>query len=135
MYPGTTAFMAKREQPVSPGSERRACRRYRVRSGALAFIDHVPGSIVDISERGIGLHYLVIDQLPGHVFHLDIFLETEDLAITGVPARLVRTADGDGDVLDATGGVRRLGIEFGELSAEQERRIKYFILHNTVHGV
>jgi len=102
--------------------ESRRHKRYRACEGALAFLGSVPGTITDISQGGMCVNYVVFGKDPDQVLKLDIFFSEADFYLPGIPGRIVS------DVVQ----VRRLGIEFGELSSEQEAGLKYFLLHNTI---
>ncbi len=110
--------------------ERRAKKRFSVKEGALAFLGAVPGSIIDISESGIAVSYVVFEQEPEGRFRLDIFFEDDEFHLPDIEVELVtsgRTMVASGC---ATMQVRRLGLRFCELKSEQKDQLRYFILHN-----
>ena len=114
-------------------SERRSHKRFRVKEGAMAFLGTVPGTIVDISESGMAIHYVVFEREPGRQFRLDIFFADDDFYLSDIPSEIISDTQSlsDSSPFSAV-RVQRLGIRFCELNDEQERRLKYFILHNTV---
>lgn len=113
-------------------AERRRHRRFRVKQGALAFLGSTPGTIVDISEGGLTVHYVVLERQPAAQLQLDIFFGGDDFYLQGIPGNLITDGQTLSDQLYSSLSVKRLGIQFGELSSEQRSRLKYFILNNTV---
>ncbi len=120
-------------KPKIPGGvERRRHKRYRVKEGALAFLGTVPGSISDISEGGLAVHYVVFENQPGEDLQLDIFFGSADFYLADLPGIKVSEADSSPDTTFSRIRVRRLGVKFGELTREQRSRLEYFIHHNTI---
>lgn len=122
----------KQEDPAGVQSDRRRHKRFRVKEGALAFLDTVPGTIVDISEGGMAIHYVVFEREPERQFRLDIFFAADDFYLADIPSKLVSDVRSQPESQFSAVRVKRLGIRFGELDDEQKARLKYFILHNTV---
>ncbi len=111
--------------------ERREKRRFRVKEGALAFLGTVPGSIIDISESGIAVNYVVFEQGSEGRFRFDIFFEDDEFYLPDIEVELVTA----GRTMVASGcaamQARRLGLRFCDLSDGQQDKLRYFILHNT----
>jgi c-di-GMP-binding flagellar brake protein YcgR len=125
--------MAKENIVMANEQERRKHKRYRVKNGALALIDNIPGTIVDISKSGLAINYTVFGKEPVEQLRLDIFLSSDDFYLQDIPARLVSAKDRGGS--QSTFGsiqVKRYSLQFGEMTEEQESNLKYFILHNTI---
>lgn len=112
--------------------ERRSQKRFRVKEGALAFLGHTPGDIIDISEGGMAIHYLVFDKEPDSQFRLDIFFGADDFYLSDIPTKLVSDIQSQPESPFSAVRVKRLGLCFGELNEKQKSRLKYFILNNTV---
>jgi len=113
-------------------TERRGQPRYRVREGALAFLGTTPGTIVDISEQGIAVHYMVLERESVHHRALDIFFAEDDFYLADLPVEVVSDVQAEPRALFSAVPVRRLSLKFGRLTDEQRDRLQYFILHNTV---
>ncbi len=122
----------KQEDPVGVQPDRRSHKRFRVKEGALAFLDTVPGTIVDISEGGMAIHYVIFETEPERRFRLDIFFAADNFYLSDIPSELVSDVRSQPESQFSAVRVKRLGIRFGELDDEQKARLKYFILHNTV---
>lgn len=112
--------------------ERRRHKRLKVMQGALAFFGSTPGTIVDISEGGLTVHYVVIENQPSDNLRLDIFFAGDDFYLPGIPGNLISEGQSISNQLYSSLNVKRLGIQFGELSSDQRDKLRYFILNNTV---
>ncbi len=112
--------------------ERRRFPRYRVKEGALAFLGAVPGNIVDISEAGITVHYVMLTSEPVPSDCLDIFYSSDDFYLPDLPSRLVSDMNSLDETPFSALRVKRLGFQFGELTPEQKRKLQEFIKKNTV---
>ena len=114
-----------------PDRERRAKKRFRVKDGALAFLGTVPGNIIDISELGVAVNYIIFEQKPERRFRLDIFFAEDDFYLSDIEAELVSDLQAGDESGDDSVSIRRLGLRFCELSDGQQDKLRYFILHNT----
>jgi hypothetical protein len=121
-----------KQEPHDDGADRRQHRRFRVKEGALAFLGQVPGTIIDISEGGMSIHYVVFEREPSNTMQLDIFFAENEFFLPDLPVQLVSDVDASEEPLFSATKVKRLGIRFGELNSEQRSQLKYFILNNTV---
>jgi len=122
----------KQEPQVNVQPERRSHKRFRVKEGALAFLGNTPGTIVDISEGGIAVHYIVFEKEPERQFRLDIFFGADDFYLADITSELVSDVQSQPESPFSAVRVKRLCLRFVELNEEQKTRLKYFILHNTV---
>ncbi len=112
--------------------ERRRHKRYRLRDGALAFVGRIPAQITDISQGGMALKFPVLEE-PGDVeLSLDIFFSEQGFYLPDVPATILSDIEFPVTAPLSAVRVRRLGLRFGELTPDQEERLKTFILHNAV---
>jgi len=110
-------------------------KRFRVREGALAFLGSVPGTITDISQGGMSVKYVVFENDIDQVVKLDIFFSEGDFYLPDIPGRIISDVDYPSEAPFSAVQVKRLGIQFGELTSEQEAGLKYFLLHNTTAEV
>ena len=121
-----------KQETTDAGRDSRRHKRFRACEGALAFLGSVPGTITDISQSGMSINYVVFEKDPDQVLKLDIFFSEADCYLPGIPGRIVSDEDCPSEAPYSVVQVRRLGIQFGELSSEQEAALKYFLLHNTI---
>ncbi len=120
------------QETTDSGHDNRRHKRFRVREGALAFLGSVPGTITDISQGGMSVNYVVFEKDPDQMLRLDIFFSEGDFYLQDIPGRIVSDLDYPTEAPFSTVQVKRLGIQFGELTSEQEAGLKYFLLHNTI---
>lgn len=111
--------------------DNRRHKRFRVREGALAFLGSIPGTIFDISQGGMCVNYVVFENDPDQELKLDIFFSEGDFYLPDIPCRIVSDTDYPSIAPFSAVQVKRLGIQFGELSSEQEAGLQNFLLHNT----
>ena len=79
----------KQEDSAGVQSDRRRHKRFRVKEGALAFLGTIPGTIVDISEGGRAINYVVFEREPERQFRLDIFFAANDFYLADIYSKLV----------------------------------------------
>jgi hypothetical protein len=127
--------MEREEKRGKAHEERRERKRFRVKEGALAFVGTVPCTIVDISESGLAINYVVFEKEPDRRFQLDIFFADDDFFLSDIPSALVCDVLSLPESRFSAIRVKRLGLRFCELDQEQIARIQYFILHNTIAEV
>ncbi len=112
--------------------ERRHYPRFRVKDGALAFIGAVPGEISDVCLKGISITYVPLQKMNAEQLQIDIFVPEQDFYLPGISCRLVSEVDCPAGTPFQVVGVKRLSVEFTELSRDQQLGLEYFLEHNTV---
>ncbi len=112
-------------------AERRFYKRYQAKDGALAFIDSIPGRIVDISEGGMSINYMVFEKEITSSLMLDIFFNDDKFFLQNIPARVVSEKVKEPLTPFSSVVIRRYSIRFGDLSEDQREKLNYFIHHNT----
>lgn len=122
-------------------AEQRKSARYRVGGNAYALLKQPQykelGKIIDISQTGIS--FLCINQgdWDSDAFEIDIFIGheqnnclSEQIILKNIPLKPIaycRDSDRDHKALNM---MRRCGVEFGSLSADQRARLDLFILRH-----
>lgn len=108
--------------------------RSRVRKGALAafFLPGQPealmlGEIVDISEGGLGICYIDIEDRYAGALEVSIHGLDNSVFLSRLPCRIVFDMETPEDPL-AILNVRRCGIQFEGISSDQLSSLKEFIL-------
>jgi hypothetical protein len=90
------------------------------------------GQLLDISKRGLSLRYFSKAQNPINFSQLGLFSSGCDLAIDGIPFRVVSDTElPNGSPLDPI-NFRRSGVQFGQLTPEQLSELDYFLKTNTI---
>jgi len=112
--------------------ERRRHPRFHVREGAYAFIDNVPFMIQDVSEGGLKIQSVIVDDVPQDNVKVDIFVNKDAFYLKDLSVHLVSMLQGEATTPFSPIRVKRFGFEFGELSEQQKLLVDNFITHNTV---
>ncbi|NOX79772.1 MAG: PilZ domain-containing protein [Deltaproteobacteria bacterium] len=112
--------------------ERRRHKRFNVSENALAFINNAPCMIHDISEGGMMLQSVVLEDEPADTLKLDIFVGSDNFYLQDVPVHLVSRSRRQSAVPFSIVQVKCYGFQFGELTEQQKSRLDYFIARNTV---
>ena len=90
------------------------------------------GQLLDISESGLSLRYFLKAQNPINFSQLGIFSPDCDLAIDGIPFRVISDTElPNGSPLDPI-MFRRSGVQFGQLTPKQLSELDYFLKTNTI---
>lgn len=116
--------------------ERRKHRRFRARDGAIAVLRTIParlGQILDVS-RG-GLAFSCMDEHGGKhpaAAELRISYSKEDFKVDSIPFETRGHCVMPSKVPFSTTIMHRYGVEFVDLSIEQERMLKLFISKDTL---
>jgi len=111
--------------------ERRQAERVKVRDGAVAFMGEMPGTILDISEKGISVQCVVFEHEPEPKCALDLFFAEDNFYLPGLEAELVSElpVNGPDDELFRH-RARRLGLRFRDLTPAQREALCAFIYRN-----
>lgn len=105
----------------------RRCQRYQVKDGLIA-LDSVYGELIDISFGGLSFRYNAYENLLNKPVEFGIIFGGETLYFDHIPLESVTDLpleEGDDR------GLRRCGMQFGELSQEDLARLARFIREHT----
>lgn len=111
----------------SRGQERRSSARFSVNDGVLAIHANKPGRILDISKGGVSFEYRDGEEWPEGELTLDILYGEKDFYLDVLPVKTVadRSARNPGK------GIHRRSLQFGRLSAGQQKQLNYFLKINS----
>lgn len=118
---------------MNNADERRRYKRYKVQDGVIAFIgnpSNMMGSIIDVSKGGLAFRYIKNGKQPGESCELDILYTNELIYIDKMPFKAVS----DMELKDNSSGLfptRRCGVQFGELTHEQELELERLLRCHT----
>lgn len=110
--------------------EKRKEKRYIVKGRALAIVSPnniMPFQILDISRSGLAFSYSGVEEWGNDLLEMELF-DDEDFSIDQIPIKIISDIPAD----DSSHALRRCGVQFGELSPNQEAQLEYFIQKHTV---
>ncbi|MBW2174002.1 MAG: hypothetical protein JRF64_05045 [Deltaproteobacteria bacterium] len=88
------------------------------------------GRIMNISMAGLAFSYMADGKPLSQSSGLDIFLVDRTFHLRDVPFRRISDVESD-RIPFSSAKMRRSGVQFGELTAYQSGRLKYFIENHT----
>ena len=116
--------------------ERRQQKRFKAQEGAFAALvaqESRLGQIKDISIRGLSFRYIDNNEKLDHADKLKIILGNEGLYLDNVPFKKISDFEIESEYHFSTVKMRQIGLEFGELTVEQQVRLDRFIQYHTIH--
>jgi len=111
--------------------ERRQYPRYETKENALVFFGQDAGSILDISKGGLAVLLTVLDKDLSPPQRLDIFLAQAQFYLPNIPVLLVNEVQTLPNSLFSTLRVKRLSLQFGPLTNEQQTLLNDFITRHS----
>jgi hypothetical protein len=116
--------------------ERRQQKRFRAQEGAFAALvaqESRLGQIKDISIRGLSFRYIDSHEKLENADALKIILGDEGLYLDNVPFKKISDFEIENEFSFSRIKMRQIGLEFGELTAEQKMRLDRFIQYHTIN--
>lgn len=117
--------------------ERRKHKRFTVSNGAFVVLRPHQlniGQLLDISMGGLAFTYMADQEPPNRSYELDMFFIGESFYLEGAPIRIAWDCRIDGVPFSSL-KMRRMGVQFGELTPGQKSQLHYFIEnYNTDNG-
>ena len=120
---------------VKPASERRQQKRYKAAEGAFAALvdkESRLGQIKDISIRGLSFRYIDNNEKLENARELKIILGRQGLYLDKVPFRKISDFEIKSEFSFSSVKMRQIGLEFGNLTAEQQMKLDQFIQYHTI---
>ena len=115
--------------------ERRQQKRFKAQEGAFAALvaqDSRLGQIKDISIRGLSFRYIDRNEKL-EANELKIILGDEGLYLDNVPFKKISDFEIENEFSFSRIKMRQIGLEFGELTAEQKMRLDRLIQCHTIN--
>jgi hypothetical protein len=115
--------------------ERRQQKRFKAQEGAFAALvaqESRLGQIKDISIRGLSFRYIDGHEKLENADALKIILGDEGLYLDNVPFKKISDFEIENEFSFSRIKMRQIGLEFGELTAEQKMRLDRFIQYHTI---
>jgi hypothetical protein len=116
--------------------ERRQQKRFKAQEGAFAALvaqESRLGQIKDISIRGLSFRYIDSHEKLENADALKIILGDEGLYLDNVPFKKISDFEIENEFSFSRIKMRQIGLEFGELTAEQKMRLDRFIQYHTIN--
>ena len=115
--------------------ERREMKRFKVAEGVFAaLMNHGSqlGQIKDISEKGLSFRYIDSQDEHSEARELKIVLGSGGLCLDRVPVKKVTDFEIKSEFSFSSIKMRRIGLEFGKLTQDQQVRLGHFIQNHTI---
>jgi hypothetical protein len=115
--------------------ERRQQKRFKVVEGAFAALVNPTsklGQIKDISRLGLSFCYIDSDDEADNAQELKIILGNRGLCLDNVPFKKVADFEIESEYSFSSIKMRQIGLQFGELSPDQQIRLDNFIQNHTL---
>ena len=115
--------------------ERRQMKRFKVAEGAFAaLINHGSklGQIKDISALGLSFRYIDSDEAHTDASELKIILGSGGLCLDNVPFKEISDFEIKSEFSFSSIKMRQVGLQFGELTLDQQTRLNNFIKNHTI---
>jgi len=117
------------------GVERRQMKRFKVAEGAFAaLVNHGSklGQIRDISKLGLSFRYIDSEEEHPDARELKIILGSGGLCVDRVPFKKVADFEIKSEFRFSSIKMRQIGLQFGDLTPEQQVRLNNFIQNHTL---
>jgi hypothetical protein len=115
------------------GKERRQHKRYPIQEDALVFIGKETGTIIDMSEGGLAVRFVSMKHEVAPPKQLDLFLAESQFYLPNLPILLVNEMTTPPYSLFSSLFNKRLCLQFGPLTNEQQSQVKQFLRkHSTL---
>ena len=115
-------------------NDRRQMKRFKVAEGAFAaLINHGNklGQIKDISEKGLSFRYIDSQDEHPEARELKIVLGSGGLCLDRVPVKKGTDFEIKSEFSFSSIKMRRIGLEFGKLTQDQQTWLTHFIQNHT----
>ena len=118
--------------------DRRQMKRFKVAEGAFAaLVNHASklGQIRDISKTGLSFRYIDSEEEHPDARELKIILDSGGLCVDKVPFKKVTDFEIKSEFSFSAIKMRQIGLQFGELTPEQQVHLNNFIQNHTIGEV
>jgi hypothetical protein len=115
---------------VKDTAERRRHKRFPVQRKAYALLkthESKLGQIVNISKGGLAFRYMSARKRLKGTFDIDIMITDNGFRLDNVRVRMISEREVNDERSFSFLKIRQLGVEFADLSQDQDARLEYFI--------
>jgi len=116
-------------------AERRVYKRFEVQEGAFTSLRGPVsklGQIMDISRGGLAFRYIDTGVYPDSSFELDISLSDNGFHLAEVSCKTISDSAIAKESYSSSITMRRLGVQFAELTHNQTSQLEHFIQNHTI---
>jgi len=120
---------------LGPNEDRRKYARFKVSKDAFAVIrtsDNKLGRIRDVSRGGLSFEYIMKGDPAEGLSEIDIFTTENDFYLKLLPVQVIMDSSLEPEHAFSSLEMRRLGVQFGEMTSNQMSKLDYFLQHHTV---
>ncbi len=89
------------------------------------------GRVIDISDGGLAFRYVSIGEDLKSVFELDLVSPRGDLRLNGLPVKVVSNLERQSKTPSGRIRLRRIGVQFRELTHDQISQLQHFMRNYT----
>jgi len=122
---------------LESSEDRRKYIRYKVNKDAFAVIrtsDNKLGRIRDVSKGGLSFEYITKGDPAEGLTELDIFTTENDFYLKLLPVQVIMDSTLESEHVFSSLEMRRLAVQFGEMTPIQMSKLDYFLQHHTTAG-
>ena len=115
--------------------ERRRFKRLQAQQNTFALLRGQVsklGRVIDISDGGLAFRYVSIGEDLKGTFELDLVSPKDDLRLNGLLVKVVSNFERQSKTPSGQIGLRRVGVQFRELTDYQISQLQYFMRNYTV---
>jgi len=114
------------------GKERRQHTRFKIHPDALAFIGKEPGTIIDMSETGLAVHFVSMRHETPLPKKLDLFFAETQTYLPDLPVMVVNEIITPPYSIFSSLAIKRLCLQFAPLSNQQQNYVRQFLKHCSI---
>ena len=117
--------------------ERRKHKRFQVQENTFALLRAQVsklGRVIDISKGGLAFRYVSIGERLKGPLELDLLSHHRDFDLNKIPVRIISNFEivGKKPFTYRSITLRRVGVQFGELTQRQKSKLEYFIQNHAI---
>ena len=115
-------------------TDRRNHQRFRARKNSFAALKPwlTVGEITDISKGGLAVRYPLYDRVLEATSEVTVIFITDRFHVKEIPCKTVSDFQIEESVPFSSISMRRCGLQFAELTQEQDSQLDYFLQNYTV---
>ncbi len=115
-------------------AEQRRYKRFQAKKGAFALSKasvNTLGQIVDIGQGGLAFTYVAWGETTNGISEIDILFAERSFYLQNLPCKVISDSEITLRHPFSSVRMRRLSVEFEELTPKQQSELKYFITNHT----